>query len=188
MKNGSYEHRDSIVSQKKILQFSSHTFGYYSHFFEPRFWCILTFTIWVLSNIYFYQELWGKNSVSCEAPRIASIAHVAAFLANTKRIGIETNVEPRKKATRSPFVTSFSLALTTVLNVEERVRTSDLLPYDTYSTTMLCDNSANVHIYNKRNMFVGDIRKCTNQGVATIGDKGNQPSVIVPYSTDSSND
>ena len=73
---------------------------------------------------------------------------------------------------------SSSLAFTTVINVDERVRTRDLLPYDTYSTTMLCDNSANVHIYNKRNMFVGDIRKCTNQGVATIGGKGHQPSGI----------
>ena len=43
---------------------------------------------------------------------------------------------------------------------------------------MVCDNSANVHICNKRNMFVGEIRKCTNQGVATIGGKGHQPSGI----------
>ena len=43
---------------------------------------------------------------------------------------------------------------------------------------MVCDNSANVHICNKRKMFVGEIRKCTNQGVATIGGKGNQPSGI----------
>ena len=27
-------------------------------------------------------------------------------------------------------------------------------------------------------MFVGEIRKCTNQGVATIGGKGHQPSGI----------
>ena len=43
---------------------------------------------------------------------------------------------------------------------------------------MVCDNSANVHICNKRNMFVGKIRKYTNQGVATIGGKGHQPSGI----------
>ena len=51
-------------------------------------------------------------------------------------------------------------------------------PYDTDSTTMVCDNSANVQICNKRNMFVGEIRKCTNQGVATIGGKGHRPSGI----------
>ena len=84
----------------------------------------------------------------------------------------------KKRATRSPFVKLFSSALTTVLNVDERVCTRDLLPYDTDSTTMVCDNSANVHICKKRNMFVGEIRKCTNQGVATIGGKGHQPSGI----------
>ena len=61
-----------------------------------------------------------------------------------------------------------SSAFTTVLNVDERVCPRDLLPFDTDSTTMVCDNSANVHICNKRNMFVGEIKKCTNQGVATI--------------------
>ena len=43
---------------------------------------------------------------------------------------------------------------------------------------MVCDNIANVHICNKQNMFVGEIRKCTNNGVATIGGKGHQPSGI----------
>ena len=84
----------------------------------------------------------------------------------------------KKRATRSPFVKLFSSALTTVLNVDERIRTRDLLPYYTDSTTMVCDNSVNVHICNKQNMFVREIRKCTNQGVATIGGKGHQPSGI----------
>ena len=72
----------------------------------------------------------------------------------------------------------FSSVLTTVLNVDERVRTRDLITYDADSTTMVCDNSANVHICNKHKMFVGEIRKCTNKGVATIGGKGHQPSGI----------
>ena len=84
----------------------------------------------------------------------------------------------KKRASVSPFVKSFSLALTTVLNFDKRVRTRDLLPYDTDSTTMVCDNRVNVHICNKRNMFVGEIRKFTNQGVYTIGGKGHQPSGI----------
>ena len=54
----------------------------------------------------------------------------------------------------SPFVESSSSAFTTVINIDKCVRTRDLLPYDTDSTTMVCDNSANVHIYNKQNMFV----------------------------------
>ena len=43
---------------------------------------------------------------------------------------------------------------------------------------MVCDNSANVHICNKQNMFVGEIRKCTNQGGDAIVCKGHQPSGI----------
>ena len=43
---------------------------------------------------------------------------------------------------------------------------------------MVCDNRVNVHICNKQNMFVGEIRKCTNQVVATIGGKSHQPSGI----------
>ena len=73
---------------------------------------------------------------------------------------------------------SSSSAFTTVLNVDKRVRTRDLFPYATDSTTMVCDNSANAHICNKRNMFVGEIRKFTNQCVATIGGKCHQPSGI----------
>ena len=84
----------------------------------------------------------------------------------------------KKRAKRSSFVESSSSAFTTVLNVDECVCPRDLLPFDTDSTTMVCDNSENVHIYNKQNMFVGEIRKCTNQGVATIGGKGHQPSGI----------
>ena len=73
---------------------------------------------------------------------------------------------------------SSSSAFTNVLNVDKHVRTRDLLQYDTDSATMVCDNSANVHICNKQNMFVGEIRKCTNQGVATIGGKGHHLSGI----------
>ena len=50
--------------------------------------------------------------------------------------------------------------------------------YDTDSTNMVCDISANVHICNKQNMFVREIRKCTNQGVDIIGGKGHQTSGI----------
>ena len=47
----------------------------------------------------------------------------------------------KKRATRPPLVESSSSAFTTVLNVDERVCTRDLLQYDTYSATMVCDNS-----------------------------------------------
>ena len=65
-----------------------------------------------------------------------------------------------------------------VLNVDERCRSRDRIHYDTDSYTMVCDNSANVHICNRRNMFVGEIRKVSNKEVATIGGKGHHPSGI----------
>ena len=46
-----------------------------------------------------------------------------------------------------------------VFNVDERVHARDMLHFDTDSTTMVYDNSANIHIYNKKYMFVGEIRK-----------------------------
>ena len=53
-----------------------------------------------------------------------------------------------------------------------------MLHHDTDSSTMVCDNSANVNICNQRNMFVGDIRTVSNQQVDTIGGKGHRPSGI----------
>ena len=43
---------------------------------------------------------------------------------------------------------------------------------------MVCENSANVHICNRHNMFVGEIRKFSNKQVATIGSKGHHNSGI----------
>ena len=66
---------------KKILQFSSHTFGYYPHFLSAIFGAY-SFSLFGFSVIYFYRELWGTNLVSCDAPRITSIAHDAVVLEN----------------------------------------------------------------------------------------------------------
>ena len=63
---------------------------------------------------------------------------------------------------------------TSVFNVDERCLSRDRIHYGTDSSTMVCDNSVNVHICNWRNMFVGEIRKFSNQQVATIGGKGHQ--------------
>ena len=66
---------------RNILQFSSHTFGYYPHFLRAIFGAC-SFSLFGFSVIYFYRELWGTKSVLCEAPRIASIAHDVAVLGN----------------------------------------------------------------------------------------------------------
>ena len=67
---------------------------------------------------------------------------------------------------------------TSIPNVDERCRSKDRLHYDTDSFIMICDNSSNVHICNRHNMFVGGIQKVSNQQIATIGSKGHQPSGI----------
>ena len=84
----------------------------------------------------------------------------------------------QKKTTRQLDGNCFSSAFSTGLNVDVRVRNRDLLQYDTDSSTMVCNNSANVHICNKRTIFVGEMRSSANQDVATIGGKGHQPSGI----------
>ena len=133
-----------------------------SSFFARYVWCILIFTIWFLSDILLSRIVGNKlgfvpgPTYRKYRPRrrdsgksyIRSIRYKKDRHRNKRRI-------KKKRATRSPFVKSFSLVFTNVLNVDEHVRTRDLLPYDTDSTTMVCDNSANVHICNKRNMFVG---------------------------------
>ena len=117
----------------------------------------------------------------------ANPAHDATFLldlieeaSSTRRIGIIERKRQinKKRARRFLLFESATSAFTSVLNVDERMRTRDLLKYDTDSATMVCDISANVHICNKENMFVGEMRKCTNHGVATIGGKGHRPSGI----------
>ena len=73
-----------------------------------------------------------------------------------------------------------SFAFTTVLNIDDRLNSleRDLTTWDTNSSSMVCDNSANVHICNDLKMFVGDLVSVSNHKVATIGGKGHQPSGI----------
>ena len=50
--------------------------------------------------------------------------------------------------------------------------------FDADSSTIICDNSANVSICNDRNMFVGEMHKMMSHTVATIGGKGHHSSGI----------
>ena len=77
---------------------------------------------------------------------------------------------------KSPI--SLLSVFTSVINVDERCQSRDRLNYETYYSTMVCENNVNVHICNRRNMFVGEIRKLSNQQVATIGGRGHQHSGI----------
>ena len=68
-------------------------------------------------------------------------------------------------------------ALSTVLNIDERsAHAGSGSHFDTDSSEILVDNSANVHICNDKKMCVGKLRSCSNAHVCTIGGKNNSPS------------
>ena len=86
----------------------------------------------------------------------------------------------KKRSTVNLIEILSPVAFTTVLNIDDCVNNleRDLATWDTDSSSMVCDNSANVHICNDRRMFVGDLSPVSNHKVATIGGKGHQPSGI----------
>ena len=72
-------------------------------------------------------------------------------------------------------------AFTTVLNIDQRSRKmggSGMFSFDSDSTTIVCDNSANVSICNTKSMYVGEMQHIHNTNVATIGGKGHPASGI----------
>ena len=76
---------------------------------------------------------------------------------------------------------SIRTVLATVLNVDERsqrIRENGMMSFDTDLATIVCDNSANVHVCNSKSMFVGELRPVPNTKVATIGGKGHAASGV----------
>ena len=72
-------------------------------------------------------------------------------------------------------------AFSMVLNIDERTRRigeHGMMSFDTDSSTIVCDNSANVHICNSKSMFVGELCSVPNTKVATIGGKGHPAAGI----------
>ena len=59
--------------------------------------------------------------------------------------------------------------------LDEKVCGRDSQHFDTDSSVMVCDNSANVHVCNQKSMFIGEISPVTSHSVATIGGKGHAP-------------
>ena len=53
-----------------------------------------------------------------------------------------------------------------------------MFSFDSDSTTIVCDNSANVSICNTKSMYVGEMQQIHNTNVATIGGKGHPVSGI----------
>ena len=59
-----------------------------------------------------------------------------------------------------------------VLNIDQRLKKMG------GSTTIVCDNSANVSICNTHSIYVAEMRQIHNTNVATIGGKGYPASGI----------
>ena len=60
----------------------------------------------------------------------------------------------------------------TVLNIDKRIQDHPIA-FDTDAISVVCDNSANVHVCNDKSMFVSPPRRTTQHYVATIGGKQN---------------
>ena len=71
-----------------------------------------------------------------------------------------------------------AVAYLSVLNIDGRVRDRDSVNFDSGSSTMVYDNSANVHVCNQRSVFDGDLTSVTNHTIATIGGRDQAPSGI----------
>ena len=80
-----------------------------------------------------------------------------------------TNMRP------SPGPTVYA-AVCNVDDISARVGRGGYFSFDSDSGSVVCDNSANVHICNDRNMFVGEISSLNDMKVATIGGHGHQAS------------
>ena len=65
-----------------------------------------------------------------------------------------------------------------VLNIDDKVGGSASVRFDADSVTVVCDNSANVHVCNDKNCFVGEIKLDNDLQVATIGGKENTSAGI----------
>jgi hypothetical protein len=62
--------------------------------------------------------------------------------------------------------------LATALNIDSRTQDQST-SFDTDSLMVICDNSANVHVCNNKNMFLGELRRTSEHCVATIGGNKN---------------
>ena len=70
------------------------------------------------------------------------------------------------------------MALTSAYKIDDKVKQSNGTSiFDTGASFVVCENSANTHIFNNRDMFVTFNAKTAGL-VATIGGKLNQPAGI----------
>ena len=110
---------------KKILQFLSHTFGYYPHFLSAIFGAY-SLSLFGFSVIYFLLRILGYKLGFVQGPtyhkyfprrRGSGKSSIRSIKYKKYRHRKKRRIK-NKRATRSPFVKLFSSALTTVLNVD----------------------------------------------------------------------
>ena len=64
------------------------------------------------------------------------------------------------------------------LNIDDKINGAESVRFDADSVTVVCDNSANVHVCNDKSCFVGEIKLDRSLQVATIGGKKNTSAGI----------
>ena len=69
-------------------------------------------------------------------------------------------------------------AFSMVLNIDDILAQRSTISFDSDASTVICDNSANVHVCNNKNMFVRKIRPLKSHAVATIRGSENQAAGI----------
>ena len=105
---------------------------------------------------------------------VTSIGTSKAF----KLCRVVTSIGTSKFLARQSHIASNKMAFTSVFNVDEKVKQcANNSIFDTDTNFIVCDNSANTHICNNRDMFVS-FRPISSGMVATIGGKLNRPSGI----------
>eukprot|EP00804_Cyclotella_cryptica_P006349 CCRYP_010170-RA/>CCRYP_010170-RA protein AED:0.80 eAED:0.80 QI:0/-1/0/1/-1/1/1/0/108 len=70
--------------------------------------------------------------------------------------------------------------MATVYNIDEKVKqlSEKTVYFDTDTDFVICDNSANRHIYNNKKMFTQYCNLTDARNVATIGGKNSKPTGI----------
>ena len=66
--------------------------------------------------------------------------------------------------------------LTTVLNIDQRTNERSSVCFDSDSSSVVCDNSANVHTCNRQEDFEDILTSVHSHKYATIGGRGHAPS------------
>ncbi len=86
--------------------------------------------------------------------------------------------QQRRKHRHISLLATYLSVFNTVLNIDDITAQHSTINFDSDASLVICDNSANVHVCNDKNMFVSEIRPLQSHVVATIGGLENQAAGI----------